>query len=203
MGKIKVLNKGQKIFALLHSYNNPDYMFPAKGIIKDVLWDPVNPIYLIKLCELYDSFDFIKMNFLDSKFYNTLHGDVNTPKKLQIPIEEFKTTVQLNNHLSTAIDDRYAVVVESIYCFQTKIELFECYNKIHDYLILRSIHYIKEQILRPKYKGMFRASTPGHLTNTIRKAMTEYTKNRDFDVNYFMISIGNNVGTPPIQEPEF
>ncbi len=49
MIKHRMFGRGEKIYALLSSYTDPNLLIPIECIIKDIKIDEINPQYLIKI----------------------------------------------------------------------------------------------------------------------------------------------------------
>ena len=60
MIKARLFVKGETIYALLSSYSHPNILIPVKAIVKDVKYDEINPVYLIKVVKFYDNILFLK-----------------------------------------------------------------------------------------------------------------------------------------------
>ena len=50
----RIFDKGQIVYCLLASHTNPSILLPIKGIIMDSKWDPVNPLYQIRIVKFYE-----------------------------------------------------------------------------------------------------------------------------------------------------
>ena len=64
----RIFDKGQIVYCLLASHTNPNILLPIKGIIMDSKWDPVNPLYQIRIIKFYDNMKFLKKYFIDMNF---------------------------------------------------------------------------------------------------------------------------------------
>ncbi len=63
MIKHRIFSKGERCHVLITSFTHPDILIPVKAIIKDTKWDPINPLYLIKIVKFYDSMTFLNGAF--------------------------------------------------------------------------------------------------------------------------------------------
>ena len=84
----RIFNKGQFVYCLLASHTNPNILLPVKGVILDSKWDPVNPLYQIRIIKLYDNMKFLKQHFFGMNFR---HEFENRARKMILKAEDFKT----------------------------------------------------------------------------------------------------------------
>ena len=104
--------------ALLASHTNPNILLPVKGVILDSKWDPVNPLYQIRIIKLYDNMKFLKQHFFGMNFR---HEFENRARKMILKSEDFKTTKALEDRLNDKDRERFYVVIESVMCTKQKL----------------------------------------------------------------------------------
>ena len=154
MIKHKLINKGSIAHSLITSTNEPDILIPVKVVIKDIKFDEYNPIYLVKIIKFYDNIYFLKKYFMNNSFAN---GFNKKPRPFWIS-ENINTTQILENHIEKE-GDRFYVVVDSIHTTRYKNDLKDMFNRIQDFLILRSFSDIKELSTRNLYDGKLKFNT--------------------------------------------
>ena len=86
----RIFTKGQHVYCLLSSPNRPNVLLPVKGLIVDTAWDPVNPLYKIKIIKMYDNIKFLKSYFFDMNFRYEFD---NRAKKMPLKKEDFTSLV--------------------------------------------------------------------------------------------------------------
>ena len=169
--KHELFNKGEKRYALISPSSDPRLLFPVKVIIKDIKFEEYNPKYLVKIIKFYDSFTYLKNNFLDIKF--VWKFDAN-PKPFNKDIlnavygGDVKTTEELINKLYEN-SDRNCFVVDSIFVTQLYDQLEKLFIDLQDYFIESSIKDLKFLTTRAFYKGQYSIQTHRAFFNRLRK----------------------------------
>jgi len=150
MKKHRIFNKGDRVHALLSSYQEPNILIPVGGVIMDVKWDPVNPLYKIRITKFYDS-----LHFLITYFFN-MHFSYEFEKRARSTIlkpEGLKRVSDLEKMLSDEGRERYYVIVESVMCTKTKVELKALFERVQNFLISRKLKEIRDLSSRPFFQG--------------------------------------------------
>lgn len=150
MIKHKIFHKGEKIYALLSSYSNPNVLIPIKGIIKDIEFDEVNPRYQIRAVKFYDSINFLKKNLFDCSFPYRFD---RRPRKFKINKNKPRSVDELQYRLNANDRQRYYFVVDSIMAFQFRNEMTEMFNMLQDHIIEKKFRELRDEMTRTFYKN--------------------------------------------------
>jgi len=156
MHKYRIYIKGDQIHALLSSYNHPNTLIPVKAIVKDMKWDASNPKYKIKILKFYDSLQFLKKYLFNMNFH---YDYTNKARKFRLKDSDFESVKEIEDALKGPDEQRFYLVVESVMCSRTKIDLKILFKKIHRFLISIKLKEIREISLRPFYDDEFRLYT--------------------------------------------
>jgi hypothetical protein len=183
MKKHRVFNKGDYVHCLLSSHNHPDIFIPIKGIIKDTKWDPVNPLYRVKIIKFYDNINFLKKYFFDTNFKYKF--DIRA-KPFPLKIENFKRVTDLEERLNEKDSDRFNVVVESVMCTKTHVELRELYDRVQFFIISRNYKEIRELCSRAFYKGSFSVDSISEFNKRFKIAWEDKFKKANFDIDKYL-----------------
>jgi hypothetical protein len=183
MIKHKIFHKGEIIHCLLSSFNHPNILLPAKGIIKDIKWDLDNPIYLIKVKYFYDSFSFLKEYFFDMNFAITF--DRNT-KKFPLNREDFKSVKDIEKRLNESDETKFYMVIESVMCVKTKADLKNLFINIQTYLISKKLKELKDLQTRSFYKGTFKLNSGVEFNKRLFKFIGDKFESKSEDFNDFV-----------------
>lgn len=150
MKKHRIFNKGDRIHALLSSNQEPNVLIPVAANIVDVKWDPVNPLYLIRITKFFDSLRFLKKHYLNMHFKYEFG---KRTRHVPIKADEFKRAEDLLEAINGENRERYYVVVESVMCTKTSIQLRELFEKVQNFIISKKLQEIKELSARSFFKG--------------------------------------------------
>jgi hypothetical protein len=123
----RIFTKGQYVYCLLSSYTRPNVLIPVKGIIIDTSWDPVNPLYKIKIMKFYDNMKFVKNYFFDMNFRYSFD---DRARKMPLKKDDFKTVRSLEQRLNESDYERFYVIVESVMCTKTKVNLQKLFERV-------------------------------------------------------------------------
>ncbi len=151
--KHRIFSKGEQCHALLSSFNHPNILIPIKCLIKETKWDPINPLYKIKILKFYDQINFLKKYFFDMNFCNTYDG---LARKISLKSEIIKNVNDLEKRLNQEDESRFYLIIDSIMATKTKADLQILFNNIQYFLIVRKIAELQELSTRGFYKGLFR-----------------------------------------------
>jgi hypothetical protein len=182
----RIFTKGEYVYCLLSSYSKPNLMLPVKGIIIDTQWDPVNPLYKIKIIKMYDNMKFLKTNFFDMKFrYN--FSDRARPMPLKK--EDFNTTKSLEDRFNQTDYARYYVIAESVMCTKTKIDLKELFEKVQFYIISKNFKEIRESSVRPFFKGLLSLDSVNEFDVRFKRGWLDKFEKSNIDINKYLKSL--------------
>lgn len=155
MIKKRLFVKGETIHALLSSYSHPNILIPVKAIVKDVKYDEINPVYLIKVVTFYDNILFLKRYLFDMTFANKIG---RRPRRLKIEYSKIKNLRELEKLFNGDKEESMYLVVDSIMCKKHKGDMIELLNKIQDHLIEKNFRQCREYMTRIFYSGKYRLS---------------------------------------------
>ena len=183
----RIFNKGQFVYCLLASHTNPNILLPVKGVILDSKWDPVNPLYQIRIIKLYDNMKFLKQHFFGMNFR---HEFENRARKMILRAEDFKTTKALEDRLNDKDRERFYVVIESVMCTKTKIGLSELFEKVQFYMISKNLKEIRDISTRPFFKGPLSLDSPKEFDARYKKGWADKFERNALDINKYLNSLG-------------
>ena len=183
----RIFNKGQTVYCLLASHTNPNILLPVKGTILDSKWDPVNPLYQIRIIKLYDNMKFLKQHFFDMNFR---HMFENRARKMILKAEDFKTTRALESRLNDKDRERFYVVIESVMCTKTKVGLSELFEKVQFYMISKNLKEIRDISTRPFFKGPLSLDSVKEFDTKYKIGWSEKFKKGGLDIDKYLNSLG-------------
>ena len=183
----RIFNKGQFVYCLLASHTNPNILLPVKGVILDSKWDPVNPLYQIRIIKLYDNMKFLKQHFFGMNFR---HEFENRARKMILRAEDFKTTKVLEDRLNDKDRERFYVVIESVMCTKTKIGLSGLFEKVQFYMISKNLKEIRDISARPFFKGPFSLDSVKEFDARYKKGWADKFERNALDINKYLNSLG-------------
>jgi len=183
----RIFNKGQTVYCLLASHTNPNILLPVKGTILDSKWDPVNPLYQIRIIKLYDNMKFLKKHFFDMNFR---HMFENRARKMILKAEDFKTTRALESRLNDKDRERFYVVIESVMCTKTKVGLSELFEKVQFYMISKNLKEIRDISSRPFFKGPLSLDSVKEFDARYKISWSDKFKKGGLDIDKYLNSLG-------------
>ena len=160
----RIFNKGQNVYCLLASHTNPNILLPVKGIILDSKWDPVNPLYQIRIIKFYDN--------------------------MILKAEDFKTAKVLENRLNEKDRERFYVVIESVMCTKTKVGLSELFEKVQLYMISKNLKEIRDISTRPFFKGPLSLDSPKEFDARYKNSWSDKFEKSNLDIDKYLNSLG-------------
>ena len=182
----RIFDKGQIVYCLLASHTNPNILLPVKGIIMDSKWDPVNPLYQIRIIKLYDNMKFLKQHFFGMNFR---HEFENRARKMILKSEDFKTTKALEDRLNDKDRERFYVVIESVMCTKTKIGLSGLFEKVQFYMISKNLKEIRDISTRPFFKGPLSLDSVKEFDAKYKKGWADKFDKGSLDIDKYLNSL--------------
>lgn len=182
----RTFHVGQNVYCLLSSHTKPNILIPTKGKIIDVKWDVINPFYKIRLLKLYDNMFFLKSNFLNMNFKNDFN---KKPRKLPLKLDDINSAKQLDKYLMENDDPRCYVIVESIMCVKTKVQLGELFNKLIFFQISKNYKEIEMLSSRPFYNGIFSLDSYHEFFNRFKLSWHDKFKKSNIDIDKYLKSL--------------
>ncbi len=162
-------------------------MLPVKGVIVDTAWDPVNPQYKIKILKLYDTMKFIKQHMFDMNFKYDFD---NRARKMSLKKENFPTTRSLEERFNESDKERFYVIVESVMCTKTKVNLLKLFERVQFYIISKNLKEIRVNSTRPFLKGILSMDSTNEFDVRFKKACGDKFKDSDIDIDKYLASLG-------------
>ena len=111
MKKHRIFNKGDRIHALLSSRQEPNVLIPVRANIVDVKWDPVNPLYKLRIDKFFDTLYFLKKYFLNMHFKYEFD---KRARSMFIKPDELRKVNALEEFINSDNRERYYVIVERV-----------------------------------------------------------------------------------------
>jgi|TARA_R110000822_G_scaffold146353_4_gene285457 hypothetical protein len=183
----RIFNKGQIVYCLLASHTNPNILLPVKGTILDSKWDPVNPLYQIRVIKLYDNMKFLKQHFFDMNFRHVFE---NRARKMILKADDFKTTRALEDRLNDKDRERFYVVIESVMCTKTKVGLSELFEKVQFYMISKNLKEIRDISTRAFFKGPLSLDSVKEFDTRYKISWSDKFKKSGLDIDKYLNSLG-------------
>lgn len=183
----RIFNKGQNVYCLLASHSRPNVLLPIKGIIVDTSWDPVNPLYKIRIVKMYDNMKFLKGHFFDMNFKYEFD---NRARKMPLKKEDFKTTKSLEDRFNEKDKERFYVIVESVMCTKTKIDLQALFERVQFYIISKNFKEIRETSSRPFCKGTLSLDSTQEFDVRFKRAYKDKFEKSQIDIDKYLNSLG-------------
>jgi len=182
----RIFDKGQTIYCLLASHTNPNILLPIKGIIMDSKWDPVNPLYQIRITKFYDSMRFLNKYFFDMNFRHVFE---NRARKMILKKEDYKTAKVLEERLNDTDRERFYIVIESVMCTKTKVNLSALFEKVQFYIISKNLKEIRETSVRPFFKGALSLDSVKEFDARYKKGFYDKFKSAKIDIDKYLNSL--------------
>lgn len=174
----QLFSKGETVYALLSNFRHPNIVFPVKCIIYDVKFDALMPQYQVKIISFFDDVAFLKRYFFGLTFkgnFNDKQVKINLKRKLYSNVED------LEKHFAEKWES-YLMVVDSVFCVKTKVELNELFNSLQDFFVEKTIKELYELSNRKVYsKGQYYYHTRGEFEASIKKFLADRAlPNKDY-----------------------
>lgn len=183
----RIFTKGQHVYCLLSSFSRPNVLIPIKGLIIDTQWDPVNPLYKVKILKLYDSMKFIKTHFFDMNFRYDFE---NRARKMPLKKENFTTVKSLENRFNDSDYERFYVIVESVMCTKTKVNLQSLFEKVQFYIISKNLKEIREISTRSFFRGSLSLDSVNEFDARFKKGWKDRFEKNSIDIDKYLNTLG-------------
>lgn len=182
----RIFTKGQHVYCLLSSHNRPNVIIPVKGLIVDTAWDPVNPLYKIKIIKMYDNMKFLKTYFFDMNF--RYEFDYRA-RKMPVKKEDFKTTKALEDRFNENDYTRFYVIVESVMCTKTKVDLQKLFERVQFYIISKNLKEFREISTRPFFKGSLSLDSTQEFDVRFKRGWSDKFETAKIDITKYLNSL--------------
>lgn len=182
MIKHRIFGRGEKVYALLSSYTDPNLLIPVEAVIKDIKMDEINPQYLIKIKKFYDNWSFLKKYFFDMNFSNKFG-------KKHIPLKIKKDNIKSSEELVEFFDkngDRFLFVVDSIMTTKHLKEMNHIFDLIEYFMMCKNFKELRKHMTRRLYTGKFKM-TYGEFDNRLLKFFEGTFIDKSMEKNFLYI----------------
>ncbi len=183
----RIFTKGQTVYCLLASFSRPNVLLPVKGLIVDTQWDPINPLYKIRIIKMYDNMKYLKNHFFDMNFKYEFD---NRARKMPLKKEDFKNTRSLEERFDENDRERFYVIVESVMCKKTKVDLQGLFEKVQFYIISKNLKEVREISARPFFKGSLSTDSSQEFDVRFKKGWSDKFQRGDIDIDKYLDSLG-------------
>ena len=183
----RIFTKGQTVYCLLASFSRPNVLLPIKGLIVDTQWDPINPLYKIRIIKMYDNMKYLKNHFFDMNFKYEFD---NRARKMPLKKEDFKNTRSLEERFDENDRERFYVIVESVMCKKTKVDLQGLFEKVQFYIISKNLKEVREISARPFFKGSLSTDSSQEFDVRFKKGWSDKFQRGDIDIDKYLDSLG-------------
>lgn len=172
MIKHKLFAKGETIYALISTTQNPNILFPVRATIYDVKFDDINPQYQIRIKSFYDTIYFLKHYMFGGRFIKNFEG---SDTKINVKRENYSNVKQIEEELFNGQNWKsYLLIVDSVFCTKTKAEQTELFNNINNFHIQIKLKELYELTNRSVYRsGRFYFHTRGEYVKALERFLGE------------------------------
>jgi len=174
----KLFSKGDHVNALITNNRHSNIVFLVKAIIHDVEFNDKMPRYKIRITRFYDDIDFLKRYWFDMKFDKNFDGGYTVFRMLRQRVSNVK---EFQAYLDSKWES-YTMIIDSVMCVRTKVELDVLYNNIQDFLVERNIKELYELTTRYAYnKGTYKYESKGVFVAHLKKFLGDRAgKEKDY-----------------------
>lgn len=182
----RIFTKGQTVYCLLASHSRPNILLPIKGLIIDTQWDPINPLYKIKIIKMYDNMKYLKRHFFEMNFKYEFD---NRARKMPLKKEDFTNTRSLEERFDENDRGRFYVIVESVMCKKTKNDLQDLFSKVQFFIISKNLKENREISSRPFFKGSLSTDSPQEFDARFKKGWMDKFQKGNIDIDKYLNSL--------------
>jgi len=104
--------------------------------------------------------------------------------------EDFKTTKSLEDRFKEKDQERFYVIVESVMCTKTRIDLQELFERVQFYIISKNLKEIRETSARPFFKGCLSLDSTKEFDVRFKKGWKDKFEKSDIDIDKYLNSLG-------------
>lgn len=171
INKITVFNKNDEVYTLIYTINRPNLFFLAKTKIIEIQNTLNYPVYIIKILDLYDSYEFINKYFMTGNFKyasgknkvgKIVYTKAPSPNRLRYVsgIESKQDILNLIHGLENYSaggrtfknpESKHYLLIESPYCFKTKQEAIDANVRITNFHITETFKNLVPHLTRKTY----------------------------------------------------
>ena len=152
----------------------------------DTKWDPINPKYQIRILKFYDTMHFLKKNFFDMNFHHTFE---TRAKFISLKSTDFTNVQVLEKRLNDSDREKYYVIVDSIMCTKTRVQLEELFERVQFYLISKNLKEVKMIATRPFFKGPFSVDSKKEFDIRLKRSWKDNFEDHSIDIDKYLESL--------------
>lgn len=186
MKKHRIFNKGNYVYCLLTSHSRPNVQIPIKGLIMDTKWDTINPKYQIRILKFYDTMKFLKTNFFGMNFH---HKFDKKARQMGLKKDEFTNVQILEKRLNDPDREKFYLVIDSIMCTKTRVQLEELFKRVQFYLISKNLKEIKTIATRPFFRGPFSVDSKKEFDIRLKRSWKDNFDDHNMDIDKYLDSL--------------
>tara|TARA_R100001163_G_C5015782_1_gene160183 strand:- start:633 stop:1001 length:369 start_codon:yes stop_codon:yes gene_type:complete len=120
---------------------------------------------------------------------NFRHVFENRARKMILKQEDYKTVKSLEERLNEKDRERFYIVVESVMCTKTKINLSGLFEKVQFYIISKNLKEIRETSARPFFKGPLSLDSIREFDARYKKGFYDKFEKGDIDIDKYLNSL--------------
>ena len=109
---------------------------------------------------------------------------------MPIKKEDFKTPKELEDRFNQADHERFYVIVESVMCTKTRIDLQELFERVQFYIISKNLKEIREISARPFFKGQLSLDSTMEFDVRFKRGWADKFEKSKIDINKYLSTLG-------------
>lgn len=147
----ELLSVGSPCFVLLYPTSNPEFLFPASGVVEDVEMDPVLPKYAVRVTHVDETPHLVRKHF-DRQYWSLRKAGWKTTKQqlLKVPSKHAGTTEQ---YVTWVHDQGYLFAVDYPMAWATRDEMRSAFMRLHEHFVDRTVRRLRDLATRKAYEG--------------------------------------------------
>ena len=109
---------------------------------------------------------------------------------MQLNATDYKNKIQLEERLREKDRERFYVIIDSIMCTKTRLELQDLIEKVQFYLISKNLKRVRQFVSRPFFKGPLSVDSVKEFDTRFRKGWADKFKG-DFTIDKYQRAVLN------------
>jgi len=152
----------------------------------DTKWDTINPKYQIRILKFYDTMKFLKTNFFGMNFH---HKFDKKARQMGLKKDEFTNVQILEKRLNDPDREKFYLVIDSIMCTKTRVQLEELFKRVQFYLISKNLKEIKTIATRPFFRGPFSVDSKKEFDIRLKRSWKDNFDDHNMDIDKYLDSL--------------